>query len=183
MLNQRDLNELVSKLRKGELRGERDEDATVVLRTVAIQLSGTAKLMEKSTASMPLLDASTVSTAGLLSARFADELRNIQEAARERKANEQIASAEAASSVLSNYLGLAASKYTVPSLSVSGYSSDPTEFVAQYFGIFSCEGQGLERIPGSNSCKDSPKKESNKNPFPTKKFLEFDFLTGKTLKE
>ena len=52
--------------------------------------------------------------------------------------------------------------------------------MAQYFGIFSCEGQGLERIKGSNSCKDPPRKSENKNPIPTKGLLDFDFLTGKS---
>ena len=60
------------------------------------------------------------------------------------------------------------------------YSKDSKEFAAQYFGIFSCEGQGLERIPGSNSCKNAA---TNKNPIPTKNFLEFDFLTGETIKK
>jgi len=182
VISRKDLEELAAKLKKGELKGERDDDAIVVLRTIAIQFSGTAKLMKKTAAAMPLLDASAASMALLLAARLADELRNIEEAARARKAAEQIASVEAASSVLRSYLDLAASKYEMPALS-EPYASDPGEFVAQYFGVFSCEGQGLERIPGSNSCKDAIKKETNKNPFPTKKLLEFDFLTGKALKE
>ena len=28
---------------------------------------------------------------------------------------------------------------------------------AEYFGIFSCEGQGLDRLPGSNQCIDRAK--------------------------
>ena len=39
----------------------------------------------------------------------------------------------------------------------------------------------LERVKGSNACRDSKNKDKNINPFPTKQFLEFDFLTGETL--
>ena len=39
-------------------------------------------------------------------------------------------------------------RYYVPAGYVEPrYSSDPGEFMAQYYGFFSCEGQGLERIP------------------------------------
>ena len=47
-------------------------------------------------------------------------------------------------------------------------------------GILSCECQGLERVKGSNTCKAS-KTDKNINPFPTKQFLDFDFLTGEKL--
>ena len=34
-----------------------------------------------------------------------------------------------------------------------GYGGNTTEFdAAAYFGIFSCEGWGQKRMPGSNSC-------------------------------
>ena len=104
-------------------------------------------------------------------------MANVKQGARENSASKQLAGTEAASKVLTNYFELASSKYKVPGADVSlQYSKDPQEFAAQYFGIFSCEGQGLERIPGTNSCKDTGR---NKNPFPTKGLLEFDALTGK----
>ena len=57
---------------------------------------------------------------------------------------------------------------------MESYSSDPSKFAAQYFGFLSCEGQGLERIPGSNSCKDPVTTVRDGREFR----LEFDFLTG-----
>ena len=74
------------------------------------------------------------------------------------------------------------SRYTVPKPPKSlDYSSDPEKFSEQYFGFLSCEGQGLERAKGSNTCKDAADTSKNKNPFAATKvnILEFDFLTGK----
>ena len=88
---------------------------------------------------------------------------------------------KSASSALDEYLAVAAARYTLPAPEVSlAYSKDPKEFAKQYYGFFSCEGQGLERVSGSNTCKDKPPESrgSNINPFPTKPLLDFDFLTG-----
>ena len=55
------------------------------------------------------------------------------------------------------------------------YSSDPNKFASQYFGFLSCEGNGLERLPGSNSCanKEDAKLWRGKVRF------DKDLLTGK----
>lgn len=71
-----------------------------------------------------------------------------------RSAEAQADGTEALSGVIRDYLALAEAHYKVPENNVGAYEKDPQKFAAQYFGIFSCEGQGLERIPGSNSCKD-----------------------------
>ena len=106
----------------------------------------------------------------------------IKQGCREQKADQQLAGAEAAGSVLGEYLTLAGSRYTLPEVvSMELPAAGSSEFISQYLGIFSCEGQGLERIPGSNSCRNSADKSQNKNPMPTKNFLDFDFLTGKAL--
>ena len=178
--NQRQLKDLEDKLRKGDIKGETEAGSIVVLQILTIQLSGAPQLMAKATAKMPLLQADGQDKAAALTSRFADSLESIKVGCREAKAERQLEGAVAARGALDDYLALAATKYKLPASSAPpAYSSDPKEFVSQYFGVFSCEGQGLERIPGSNSCKDPPKGQ-NKNPFPTKKLLDFDFLTGDT---
>ena len=112
------------------------------------------------------------------------ELDNVRVDCRERAAGKQLDGAKAAGDALDRYLAVAAAKYSVPQAYVAPeYSKDPSEFMAQYMGVFSCEGQGLERVKGSNSCRDPRDASKNLNPFPTKKFLEFDPLTGETLKK
>jgi hypothetical protein len=167
------LDELAAKLKSGELRGDSPEDSIVVLQTLTIQFGGSVALLEKAASQMPLLDTSEATG---LTSKFAAELANVKQGCRENSASKQLAGTEAASQVLGKFFELASSKYKLPGADSSlQYSKDPKEFAAQYYGIFSCEGQGLERIPGSNSCKDSAQ---NKNPFPTKKLLDFDPLTG-----
>lgn len=167
------LKQLAKKLKSEELRGSSPEDAIVVLQTLTIQFGGTVKLMEKASASMPKLDATET---GKLAVRLADELEGVRQGCREKSAEKQITGVEGASGVIDQYLALAANQYKIPGADPSlEYPKDAKEFAATYYGIFSCEGQGLERIPGSNSCKDTGK---NRNPFPTKNLLEFDALTG-----
>jgi len=181
-LSQTRLKELASKLKSKELKGDSADDSIVVLQTVTVQLSGTVKVMDKATTQMTLLSEVDLSKARSLSARLESELSAIKQGCREQKADQQIAGAEAAGSVLGEYLTLAGSKYTLPEVvSMELPAAGSSEFISQYLGIFSCEGQGLERIPGSNSCRNSADKSQNKNPMPTKNFLDFDFLTGKAL--
>ena len=174
------LDELASKLDKGDVQGNSEEGAIVVLQTLSIQFSGTSKLLQKASAEMPLLASAEASKAIEKAAAFQTSLEEIKQGCRDREAKAQLAGIVAASGVLDDFFAIAVSKYKVPAAAASlAYSSDPKEFTAQYFGIFSCEGQGLERIPGSNSCKDPPNKASNKNPFPTRNVGDFDLLTGK----
>jgi len=190
------LEELAEQLRAGKLKGDKADDAVVVLQTLTVQLAGTVELLGKATAAMPLLDPSERVRADELALRFADELDNIRKGCREQSAKSQLASSDAAGKALEEYLALvAASKYSLPALEQPlAYSKDPNAFAAQYYGIFSCEGQGLERLPGSNSCK-SPTKNggagATQNPFPEwsrqKKFQgsesgDTDLLTGKSLR-
>ena len=91
----------------------------------------------------------------------------------------QQAAAERAGGVLRDYLAIAAARYKVPAPSPPpGYSADPEKFAAQYYGFLSCEGQGMVRPKGSNSCVNRP--EAGKAN-PGGGLLEFDFLTGKKL--
>lgn len=173
------LRELARQLESKELKGERDDDAVVVLQTLTIQFGGTTKLLAKTTDALPLLDTTELTRARELASRVAQELDNVRQGCRERSATAQLDGARAAGDTLDQYLAVAATKYTLPQEYVApSYSKDPAEFMAQYYGIFSCEGQGLERVKGSNTCKDSG---ANKNPFPTQKLLDFDFLTGEKL--
>lgn len=150
---QRRMLELAAKLRSGDLRGERDDDAIVVLQTVTIQFGGTPELMTKTAASMSRLDATGMSKAQQLSEVFASALGNVRAAVRERDAEQQLAATSAAGSALGEFLLVAASQYKVPTPPPpAAYSSDTGQFMAQYFGFLSCEGQGLDRVPGSNSC-------------------------------
>lgn len=172
------LNELAGKLKSRELRGDSPEDSIVVLQTLTIQFGGSVALFEKAISAMPLLDEAQASE---LKAKFASDLADVKQGCRENSADKQLAGTEAASATLDKLFALAATKYKVPGADSSlAYSKDPKEFAAQYYGIFSCEGQGLERIPGSNSCKDKPNKSDNINPFPTKNLLDYDPLTGKS---
>ena len=75
-----------------------------------------------------------------------------------RSAAAQADGTEALSGTLTAYLALAKNHYKIPGGAIAEYERDPEKFAAQYFGFFSCEGQGLERIKGSNSCKDPPSK-------------------------
>ena len=114
---------------------------------------------------------------------MASELETVRQGCREKSRGRQLDGARGAGGALAEFLAVAGSKYPIPEPAASlGYSDDPREFAKQYYGIFSCEGQGLERVKGSNTCKDSPT-DKNVNPFPTKQFLDFDFLTGETLPE
>lgn len=179
-LAQTRLNELATKLKGKELRGDKADDAIVVLQTITVQISGTSKTMDRATAMMPLLEEAQQVKAQALSARLDEELAAVKQGCREQDAEQQLRGVEGASSVLGEYLSLASSKYTLPVISSMDLPpAGSKEFIAQYMGVFSCEGQGLERIPGSNSCKDPPKKEQNRNPLPSKNLLDFDMLTGK----
>ena len=174
------LADLADQLEKKDLRGEVDEDAIVVLNTLTIQFRGTEQLLDKTTAALDRLAPDDIAKAQMISKLVLEELENVRQGARERAPRKQLSATEDAGNAIDKYLALAGTKYTLPEADVSlAYSSDPAKFAAQYYGVFSCEGQGLERVKGSNTCKDS--KENNKNPFPTKKLLDFDFLTGETL--
>lgn len=100
----------------------------------------------------------------------------LEDACRQRSAAAELEAVKGASSALAEYVGIAGRRYRLPNPSGPvPYSSDPATFKAQYFGFFSCEGQGLESIPGSNSCKNKPSTVVNSRAFS----LDFDFLTGK----
>ena len=174
------LTDLADQLEKKDLRGDVAEDAIVVLNTLTIQFRGTAALLDKTTAAMDRLAPDDVARAQSLSRLVVEELENVRQGCRERSAGKQLDGTMAAGGALDRYLALAGTKYSLPEADAPlAYSADPAKFAAQYYGVFSCEGQGLERVAGSNTCKDS--KANNKNPFPTKQLLDFDFLTGETL--
>lgn len=83
------------------------------------------------------------------------QVASLKDAARRRELDAQKSAAAAAGAAIGDYLGVLSSKYSIPVVAGGKpYSSDPTTFTAQYFGFFSCEGQGLQRMPGSNNCGD-----------------------------
>ena len=170
------LDDLAKKLETKELRGSA-EDSVVVLQTLTIQMGGTLKLLEKTTEEMPLLTSAEAQAANDKSAVVKQAFEVIRQGCRDKAADKQLEGAKAASTALGDYLAVAAGKYTLPKVERPAQMSQE-EFIAAYYGIFSCEGQGLERVKGSNACKDT---KDNKNPFPTKQFLDFDFLTGEKL--
>jgi len=158
--------------------GDSEDDAIVVLRTSSLYFSSVPKIMDKAVEAMPLLTSDEKQRSLGLARQFGENIQALTAACRQHSSKEQLAAAIAARDTLSEYLSVAAKHYTVLESKVVPYSTSPSEFAAQYFGIFSCEGQGLERMPGSNSCKDSSK-GSKKNPNAFK--LDFDFLTGRKL--
>mmetsp|Transcript_30872 Transcript_30872/g.81811 ORF Transcript_30872/g.81811 Transcript_30872/m.81811 type:complete len:241 (+) Transcript_30872:35-757(+) len=170
------LDELSKQLENGF--GDSEDDAIVVLRTSSVYFNGVSKTMSKTVEVMPLLTSEERSAALAASAKFGEGIVSLNEACREQSSKAQLAASKSASGALAEYLSVASVHYSVPNFKPMPYSSDKNEFAAQYFGFFSCEGQGLERIPGSNSCKDPPKKPKGDS----KAFkLDFDFLTGKKL--
>ena len=133
--------------------------------------------MDKATEAMPLLDAAERERARGLSAAFQEALDALYQGCREKAPAAQLAACERAGGALRAYLGLAGGRYTVPALSQPlRYSNDPDTFAAQYYGFLSCEGQGMTRTKGSNTCVNKPKEgkadEGNG-------LLDFDVLTGK----
>lgn len=169
------LVELSRQFVDGELR-DSDDDAIFVLRTATVNFKGAPALMDKTAAAMPLLDASQQAKAAQLSAAFAGEISALEAACRERDSGKQLDASKRATEVLSEYLAIATIKYSVPDNAIVPYSSDPDKFSAQYFGFFSCEGQGMDRIPASNSCVS---KQVGRQPGDNSFRLDFDFLTGK----
>lgn len=176
------LAELERQLESKELDGDKPDDAIVVLQTLTIQFGQTAGLLEKTTAAMPLLEAADLARARKLQSAFAEELEKVRQGCRDKVGSKQLEGVIDARSALAAYLAVADKKYTVPEKPADlAYSKDPREFAKQYYGFFSCEGQGLERVKGSNTCGNTYEGEKNINPFPTKQFLDFDFLTGKSI--
>jgi hypothetical protein len=154
-----DLQELARKLQTEELRDGKD-DGVIVLRTLAAQLSGIPSVVETAAESMPSLREKQ-SKARALAEDFAKEFKAIRQGARDGEAAAQLRGTEGALRALDNLLALAATKYKLPELPQAGtpFSKDPEQFAAQYFGFLSCEGQGVERIKGSNTCSDKKLKK------------------------
>jgi len=164
------LDDLATKLKSDgneRIRGDSAEGATVVLQTITIQFGDTGRLLQKTTTAMPALGDEQLARARELSERFVTELGKVRQGCREKSTSLMLAGTEAARETLSEFLGVASTKYTFPSYSPPPlYSKDPSVFAAQYYGVLSCEGQGLKRIPGSNTCIKS-NTAKNLNPFPT----------------
>ena len=171
------IDELTAQLSKGELKTA--EDAIVVLKTATIYFKTVPEKMDKATAGMPLLDAADQVSAARLSANYRQALEALFDGCRQKAPAAQQAAAEKAGTALREYLSVAAARYKVPELSQPArYSTDPEKFAAQYYGFLSCEGQGMARTPGSNSCVNRVKEGQVDN---GAGFLDFDFLTGKRL--
>ena len=104
---------------------------------------------------IPASDALTAAAAADSSAApAADALRSsvaaLKAAARSDKGEDQLVAAKGASEAIERYFALLNEPPRKP--------SQPAFSVGGYFGFFSCEGAGLERVPGSNSCVDPPGK-------------------------
>lgn len=175
----RRLDEIARDLDKDDLRESNEDDATFVLRTSAVYFKQIPAVMQKTTAAMSQLEAAQVKAASDLTFTCGEQLRALEDAARARD-KAMLDASKKASAALADYLAVAsAAKYKVPEAWDNAFSSDPGTFSSQYFGFLSCEGQGLERIKGSNSCKDAPRKQGSASPRKDNSFrLDFDFLTG-----
>ena len=104
---------------------------------------------------IPASDALTAAAAADSSAApAADALRSsvaaLKAAARSDKGEDQLVAAKGASEAIERYFALLNEPPRKP--------SQPAFSVGGYFGFFSCEGAGLERVPGSNSCVAPPGK-------------------------
>ena len=171
------IDELIGQLKRGELKTE--EDAIVVLKTATIYFKGIAATMDKATTGMPLLDTTERDSAAGLTASFRQALEALFDGCRQKSPAAQQVAAEKAGGALRDYLSIATARYKLPALSQPArYSDDPEKFAAQYYGFLSCEGQGMARTKGSNSCVNRVKTGEVDN---GAGFLDFDFLTGKKL--
>ena len=167
--------------RLGEItRGLRSKDGVCdvpcVLQTATIYVKRSPASMAAAAAAMPKLGQDEARAAQSAVARYTDGVAALLAATEPR---EQLAASEAAGAALTDFLDAARSQYTLPAPTGQKlreqYSSDPNKFASQYFGFLSCEGNGLERLPGSNSCanKEDAKLWRGKVRF------DKDLLTGK----
>lgn len=154
------MGELAQKLSSGELKGSNEEDAIVVLRSVAIYgFKGTAAQMTSTVSAMPLVEAP--GELERLASRFDEQVELLQKASRARDADGQKDAAERASGALAEYLKIAGGKYQFE-VPAPPADMDQSTFIKTYYGIFSCEGMGLERVAGSNTCKQPVASEQNR---------------------
>ena len=144
---------------EGGALGTADEAAIVVLRTISqampsgVAITDCAALMGKAAAAMPNLSADALTSAGRARSLFAEDVEALRDACRRRDKPGQVRASQDASAALTSYLSAAGSAYAVEQAEAGRpYSGDPETFAAEYFGLLSCEGQGLKRIPGSNAC-------------------------------
>mmetsp|Transcript_17997 Transcript_17997/g.54180 ORF Transcript_17997/g.54180 Transcript_17997/m.54180 type:complete len:116 (+) Transcript_17997:242-589(+) len=115
--------------------------------------------MDKVLAASPKLTAEQRTRAAGAAIVFGQQVASLKDAARRRELDAQKLAATSASVAIADYLGVISSAYPLPAFTPTmTYSSDPATFTAQYFGLFSCEGQGLQRLPGSNNCGEPIKK-------------------------
>lgn len=186
------LGELQNQLTNELKFGAADEAAMVVMRTLPITFQDTSSQMRKVLGDVPKLDEAARARATEAAAEFAKQLEGLKEACRARATSDELAVLVAgAAAALAAFLAAAATGYEVPAYQrPADFASQSTaegqkEFAVQYFGFLSCEGQGLERIPGSNTCKD-PKSGGGVLGFgrlpkdgPGAMVLDNDPLTGK----
>ncbi len=143
------LLQLGGQLERGEL-GSADETAVYIFR-LSTGLGPSPEQLQRATSAIGgKLSQSDRERAAELAAAFPTRVDGMKAAARERAGKrELIGSVSAAALALDGILELAsAGGYGVPVPADTSFSTE------QYFGIFSCEGQGLQRLPGSNQCGD-----------------------------
>ena len=132
-------------------------DSSVVLRTSAAVCSpASASLRDLATARrLPQLEPAQLERAqALASSLEAQAIPALADAARRKDVEAERKAVEQLSSIFDDFLYVAAAKYEVPPRAQQQGALSESENIARYFGFFSCEGQGLERIAGSNSCKN-----------------------------
>ncbi len=133
-------------------------DSSVVLRTSAAVFSpASAVLRNLATARrLPQLEPAQLERAqALASSLEAQAIPALADAARRKDVEAERKAVEQLSSIFDDFIyTVAAAKYEVPPRAQQQVALSESENIARYFGFFSCEGQGLERIAGSNSCKN-----------------------------
>mmetsp|Transcript_22434 Transcript_22434/g.48991 ORF Transcript_22434/g.48991 Transcript_22434/m.48991 type:complete len:214 (+) Transcript_22434:19-660(+) len=127
-------------------------DSDYAFRFSRTVLAPAAMRMHKTAPLMSALGEDGQQKAAALSNAFADSLVALDEACRAKEPASQRKAVAELRAPLSDYLQLAGTAYSVPTV-----GPPPAFSAANYFGIFSCEGQGLERVPGSNNCIDRKK--------------------------
>jgi hypothetical protein len=168
--SQRKLEELQSQLERSV--GSAEEDAVFVLRTSTLYFQETVADLQAALAGMPRLESAERERAAASAVRFAEQYALLKAACRERAPRAVLRErAAAASAAIGDFLAASNTRYSLPSDdSPADFSSDPRLFAKQYFGFLSCEGQGLERSPGSNTCRD-PRQTDEASPMTNKDLL------------
>lgn len=147
--------DIQTQLQKGKLKDE--EDSLFVLRYSKKYFNDLADLLEALSPSLGL-EGEKQSQASALPKQIRSQLKELTAACKKQDFKQQEALVTGVSNSLREFLELASSKYTIKKDTINGrinnWDQGDNFDTGAYFGVFSCEGVGLKRKTGSNTCVD-----------------------------